>query len=364
MRRSLCLLFGFMVATLCYARGYVTLADVTDKSPVAGASVISANGLIIGVTDESGGICVGESDFPLSFRSLGYEPFTLRAVVDCDTVLLIPANYTLAEVTVAPEDRPITRVLTYAREYCTGATETDTLQMYCDYMVEFFFADGKVKGYSKLHQHPHILVCRRYGRLANASGLDSIMRPKSTDDIASISFFENMAFVPYNQTELTDKMKAGARIDTIAGKYCPKFVYQLNNGYFTVSCDALSDHKNHIWSPWFFKGLGLTMDVEQAEFNLIYKQNPSGKYGIYDFISGVYNMHILGRGKQLKKMLGVDGAIHLNCFVEQYPVRIEHLTPEEYKELKQTYYSRTESFQLPANLQPLAPAIESLVNRF
>ncbi|MDE6535296.1 MAG: hypothetical protein K2K82_04720 [Muribaculaceae bacterium] len=352
-----------MVVTLCYARDYVTLADVGDKSPVVGASVISSNGLIIGITDTSGAIRVRKSDYPLSVRSLGYEPMTLSSA-ERDTVFLTPATYELAEITVAPEDRPITRVLTYAREYCAGATPTDTMQMYGDYMVEFFFAEGKVKGYDKRHQFPHVMACRRYGRLANAAGLDSIMRPKSGDDIAAISFFENMAFVPFESTELTDKMKTGAQTDTVAGKYGPKFVYQLNNGYFSVSCDVLSDHKNHTWSPWFFKVLGLTMDMDQVDFNLIYRQNPSGKHDIYDFISGTYNMHILGRGKQLKKMMGVDDAININCYVEQYPVRIEHLTIEEYKEVKKNYYSRAESFQRPANLQPLAPAIESLVGRF
>lgn len=363
MRKVLCLLLALMLVTVCYAGSYVTLVDATDKSPVVGASVISANGLIIGITDKTGGIRVGKSDYPLSFRSLGYDPKTLSSA-DCDTVSLTPATYSLAEITVAPADRPIKRVLTYAREYCTGATTTDTMQMYCDYMVEYFFAKGKVKGYDKSHQFPHVLDCRRYGRLANANGLDSIMRPKSSDDIVAISFFENMAFVPKDTIEQTDNMRGGAQSDTVPGKYGPKFVYFLNNGYFNVSCDALSDHKNHTWSPWFFKVLGMTMDIQQADFNLIYRQNPSGKYDLNDFISGTYNMHILGKGKQLKKIFGVDSAIHMDCYLELYPVRIEHLTADEYKELKATYYSRTEPFQSPANIQPLAPAIETLVNRF
>ncbi|MDE6288711.1 MAG: hypothetical protein K2M00_08015 [Muribaculaceae bacterium] len=362
MRKAFSLLLLATTIVASYANDYITLADSVDKSPVVGASVISSNGLIIGITDENGQISVQKSDYPLSLRCLGYEASTVDQS-DVDSILMLPATYSLSEIVVSPADRPITRVVTYAREYCTGATTTDTLQLYCDYMLEYFFADGKVKGYSKSHQLPNSLNYRRYGRIANADGLDSIMRPKSDDDVSTLSFLQNMAFVPYDQKELTDTLKAGATSDTIQGKYFPKFIYRLNNGFFTIDCDALSDYKNHSFSPWFFKILGLTMDMQEAYWTLIYKQNESGKYGINDFISGTYNMHILGKGKLLKKMLGVQDAIHMNCYIEQYPVEIEHLTVEEYKELKKTYYERTEKFRVPANLQPLAPAIQSLIDR-
>lgn len=355
------LLFAASIVT-GYANNYITLADSIDKSPVVGASVISSNGLIIGITDKNGQINVNPADYPLSFRSLGYEALTVNQS-DVDSIFLSPATYSLSEIVVSPADRPITRVVTYAREYCTGATTTDTLQLYCDYMLEYFFADGKVKGYSKSHQSPNTLARRRFGRIANSEGLDSIMRPKSDDDVSTLSFLQNMAFVPYEPKELTDALKAGAVADTVQGKFFPKFVYRLNNGFFTIECDALSDYKNHSFSPWFFKILGLTMDMQEAYWTLIYNQNETGKYGINDFISGTYNLHILGKGKLLKKMLGVQDAIHMNCYIEQYPVEIEHLTVEEYKELKKTYYERTEQFRVPANLQPLAPAIQSLIDR-
>ena len=74
-------------------------------------------------------------------------------------------------------------------------------------------------------------------------------------------------------------------------------------------------------------------------------------------------MRNIGKGKQLKKMMGVTDAIEIKCYIEQYPVEIERLTLEEYKEQKKTYYEHRESFKMPDNVQPLAPAIQNLLNR-
>lgn len=339
----------------------LTVVDINDKTPVSGVSVLSSNGLIIGFTDEDGEMSIENGDLPLSLRSIGYESVTITD--SQDTIFLTPNVYTLTDIEIKPGDRPITRVITYAREYCTGATPSDTLQMYNEYMLEYFFAEGKVKGYDKSDARPYSRNERRYGRIANSSGLDSVMRPKYNDDIASISFLSNMTFLPNGIKEETEKMKIGVKTDTIQGKYYPKFVYSKNDNFFTINCDALSDHKGHKWSPWFFKMFGMTMEIQKADWSLLYNSNEGGKYGIYDFIFGTYNLKVLGKGKFLKKMIGVKDAIDIYCFIEQYPVEIERLTIEEYKDLKEDYFSRKEDFREPSNLQPLPETIEKLVKR-
>lgn len=52
-------------------------------------------------------------------------------------------NYSLPEVSVVSGERPITRVVSYVREYSTGATSTDTIQMFSEYMVQSFHITGK-----------------------------------------------------------------------------------------------------------------------------------------------------------------------------------------------------------------------------
>lgn len=353
--------FFLIFNNIIFAKDCLTLIDSNDNLPIRGVSAVSSNGLILGFSDELGKISIKNDDLPLSLRSIGYESILITDIQD--TIFLTPAIYSLDNIEIKPKDRPITRVITYAREYCTGATPTDTLQLYNEYMLEYFFAEGKIKGYDKSDARPYSRNERRYGRIANSSGLDSVMRPKYNDDIASLSFLSNMAFVPFDIREETEVLKNGAQSDTISGKYYPKFIYFKNDNFFTVNCDALSDHKGHKWSPWFFKMLGMTMEMQQADWSILFNKNDECKYDIYDFIFGTYNLKVIGKGKMLKKMIGVKDTIDIYCYIEQYPVEIERLTIEEYKDLKEDYFSRKENFREPSNLQPLPETIENLVSK-
>lgn len=184
MKKILFLLIALSIGLKIFPNAIV-LTDNTYGAPIIGASVISANGMIVGITDENGKIEVKQTDYPLSIRSLGYQALTLP-FQNVDTIYMAPASYTLNEVVVTPGDRPITRVLTYAREYCTGATPNDTLQLYCEYMLEYYFAEGKIKGYKQYHASPHTVGVKRCARIVKGSELDSIMRPKYDDDVANL----------------------------------------------------------------------------------------------------------------------------------------------------------------------------------
>lgn len=196
--RLLLILLTLLISALCHAKSIVTICDSTDKTPIIGASVISANGMILGATDQFGSISVEGNDFPLSVRCLGFGAAT--ADNGCDSIFLHPSVYMLSEVSVSPADRPITRVVTYVREYCTGSTKTDSMQMFSEYMLEYFFADGKVKGYNKNDGTlANKLAWRKYARIANSQGVDSLLRPGYYGGIADISFMDNMLFSPKNR---------------------------------------------------------------------------------------------------------------------------------------------------------------------
>ena len=105
------------------------------------------------------------------------------------------------------------------------------------------------------------------------------------------------------------------------------------------------------------------MEMQQADWSILFNKNDEGKYGIYDFILGTYNLNVKGKGKLLKRLLGVKDEIDIYCYIEQYPVEIERLTIEEYKELKEDYFSRKENFRQPSNLMPLPETMEIIVNR-
>lgn len=334
----------------------VNVVDKTDRSPIIGATVIDRAGIIVGITDGNGQISVkSEANFPITVRYIGYEPLTTS---ERDTIAMTATSYALKEVEINPADRPIKRVICFAREYSSGIAGKDTMQLYSEYMAQAFIAEGKVKGYKKYDAHPHIRNTKRYARIVK-TGNDSIFKPRLYDDVTELSWYDLMAFLPTEKLELRDAIKEGAETDTVFGKYGPQFIYSLKNNIYSQKADILSNQKNRKVSPWLFKLFGLTVDIDAGVWTMSYNDKGKGTFGIYDLISGTYNIHIIGRGKWIRKILDSKYPIEMNSYLEIYPLEITNCTVEEYKELNT--YDRI-PFQYPAGLQPLSPAIQSLVD--
>lgn len=335
-----------------------TVVDSRDKAPIIGATVIGHSGIIKGLTDNDGRISVSDDDMPITIRCIGYDPIV--ASPSNDTISMVSAAYDLNEVVVTPADRPIKRVICFARDYSSGVTGADTMQYYCEYMAEAFVVDGKVKGYRKSDAKPSARGFKRYARIAK-EGRDSIFKPKHGDDITMLSWFDFMAFLPDEKIAVSEALRNGAEADTVPGKYGPKFICRKKNGVFTKTADVLSDHKNRTWSPFLFKLLGLTIDITAGSWTLTFADNGENSFGIHEFIGGAYNIHIVGRGKWLKKVFNTKEPVDMDAYLELYPVEITNLTVDEYKNLRDEFTPIP--FQYPDNIQPISPAIDSLVKR-
>lgn len=336
----------------------VTVIDSADSSAVAGATVISGRGLILGMTDGHGNATYDPArDLPLTIQSIGYEQADLNAA--CDTLRLIPALYQLGEVSVGTEERPISRVLCYAREYASSATTTDTMQLFSEYMAEMFVAPPKTKGYKSGDGRLRPLNVERYSRLANASGLDSIARPSENDEIVVLSFLEYIAEIPSEPLAENERIAAGATADTIAGKYYAQSIIRKTPHFYTVTEDMLSDHKDHHWSPWFLKLMGITSDFHECSRSLAFAVGE--EYDIHSLVSESYNMRFTCTGKLMKYLLHTKDAIDINCYIELYPVDITHHTVMEYKEMRKA--RNPEPISPPLELPPISPAVANFVAR-
>lgn len=356
--RQIVLIVMILVGCCAYADN-MTVVDDADNSPVGGATVIGSSGMILGRTDSYGRIQISDSrDFPVTVRCIGYEPLSIMELAD--TARLVPASYELGELVVTPVDRPIMRVVCFAREYSSGITGADTLQLYCEYMTESFLAEENVKGYKGYDAKPSVRNAARYARMTK-DGRDSIFRPSYNDDIRELSWFDFLAFLPTERIEAPEAIRNGFESDTVPGKYGPKFIFRKKNNLFTKTADVLSDHKNRKWSPWFLKLIGMTVDINAGSWSLSFRANPANTYSIRDFVSGTYNIQMLGRGKWLKKAFGTSYPIEMDTYIELYPVDIQHLTVSEYKERKDEFDRIP--FQLPEAVQPLSPSIKTLVDR-
>lgn len=358
MKKTFLLIYITLAIALTAGAKTFTVIDASDKSPVIGATVIGKTGVIKGLTDNNGHIIVDDAERPVTIRSIGYNPAIVSELND--TIALEPAVYEINEIVVNPVDRPVKRVICFAREYSSGITGPDTMQFYCEYMAEAFLADGKIKGYRGFDAKPKPKGYKRYARITK-NGADSVFSPKYDDDITGLAWFDIMAFIPNKKLELPATILEGADCDTVPGKFGPQFVYKRKNGQFTMTADVLSNHKNRRWSPFIFKLIGMTTDITDCCWTMSYADNEANSFGINEFASGVYNIHLIGKGKWIKKLFGTKEPIEMDAYLEVYPIEITNLTIDEYKELRDDY-SRI-PFQYPYNIQPISPAIDSLVKR-
>lgn len=123
----------------------------------------------------------------------------------------------------------------------------------------------------------------------------------------------------------------------------------------------LSNYKNHVYSPNVYKFFGLTIDIREMNLSFAYKANPSGKYNIHDFLYEISSANILGRGKWIKKAFKTKNPVEIDSNVEVYPVEINYLTVDEYKEQRKEHNKL--EFRIPDNALPVLPSVQRLIDR-
>lgn len=357
MNTLLSIIVFLAISTFCtLAAGRITVVSLEDNSPVASATVFSKTGIIIGITDDKGYIeGFTESDIPLTVRCLGFDPATTN--VANDTVFLSPAIYNLSGITVSPGERPVLKALCHIREYNTGVHDTDTIQQFNEHMAHFYLPVQKVKKYN-VPKKPFIRKSRTYFRHAGAKGDSIAYSDKYDGDIS----WMNVITMPSESVSERAAIRSGAKNDTVAGKYGIAKTARKNRGAYIEETDYLADRKDHRFSPFIFKLLGLTMDFNELRALWAYKPNETGIYGPHDLLYGTWNINILGKGKWFKKAFNAQSPVEMNGFYEIYILDFEYLTTEEAKEEADGNVPQMEFMTSPL-ASPLPPAVETLVRR-
>lgn len=340
------------------AKETMTIIADDGTGTVSGATVISPAGIIIGMTNDDGKIEVNSKlDFPLSVRNLGFETASVTTFID--TVILKTAVYDLPEIEIDTKSKPVKKITCFVREYCTGSNSTDTMQLYCEYMMTAYYAPERVKGYKKSDKKLKVRNRRQYASLKSVNGMDSVFIPNQDDDIMLLSMVSMVSGLPYSTVGETEKIKQGSFTDTIPGKYSPSVFFRKSSNGFSVETDMLSQYKDHRWSPAILKIFGATMDLEQFRNSRLYGLTDSGKYGLNDFIFGTTTIQILGRGKLIKKFFNSPDAVTMYSYQELYPIEMLNLSVEEYKADKDDKSDLP--FTYPDNIEALSPAVQSMI---
>lgn len=346
-----------LIAMTAIAADKIYVRDAEDSSPLPGVSVFSSSGLILGATDIDGAIdSYSATDYPLTLKCMGYKPALCQH--GQSEVSLVPESVELSAVTVTPADRPVVRVVCYVREYSSGGTSSDTVQMFAEHVGDLYYTTGKVKKF-KAPGSFRPLVSRLYERHTDSHGLDSVAAPEFRDDM--ISWIDLVELPPHPIKE-SDVIAAGAATDTIQGKYGIKTLVRKTPSTYSMMEDALSDSKSHSMSPFLFKLLGMTIDITELQQTWAFKANDRGLYNPSDLKYGSLTMALTGKGKWIKKAFKSTTPVDMRAYFEIYPLRVEYLTAEEAREQVKGN-PPAERFERSEAATPLPKATQDLVDR-
>ena len=333
--------------------------DSTDRSPISAASIFDATGNMVGFTLSDGVFSeIPTSAYPITLRCMGYEQLIIERPEN-KTWEMTPIAYELEEVVVVPVKRNILKQTFYVREYFSMSNQSDTVTFFIEHMADRFVPtskDAKFGGSSKLR----ILKSRQYAHF-QLFGKDSISTDPET-------MFPSMAtiFEPIDNEIPTPKSfkESGntTKLHEEPGKSGISLIVKQNDQTFSMIVDALADTKEHKISPWPFKLLGFTMDINQAYVTQVYRVNDKGVYQPKDLLESSIVIQADGRGKFLRKVLKSDKPVLIRCLDELYVVDREFLSKEE---AKAAYKNKPTDvkFVVPSTVPPLNEATRRLVER-
>lgn len=357
MKRIALLLISCLMAALG-AKAQIRVVDATDGLPVAAASIFNASGNMIGLTWSDGTLIqVPQEAFPLTIRCMGFEPLTIPTSEARDWQLT-PASYGLDEVVVTPAKREVMKQTFYVREYFSMYSSQDSISIFTESVADRYLRLSKdVKFRSDMT--PRIIASRSYGRYC-VEGKDSLMTGgKIFPSMLSLVEMDGKAV----KAPKSFSQSGSSQVYEEPGKSGPVLLLKQNGLAFTATEDVLAYKKDHSWTPWPLKLLGLTMEVTQLYTTNVYRTNADGVYHQKDLTECGFVMEANGSGKAIRKMLNEDKKpVHIRTMVEIYVTDREYLTAEQAKEESKTM---PEGVQVaaPANVTPVDAATRKLIER-
>lgn len=348
----------FIITGTAHMAANILVIDANERSPINGATVMSGSGIILGITDSDGIFpSPAHTDYPLTIRCMGYVPTECNT--GTGTVEMPIQNYQLPEYVAMADGHPISRMLCFGRSYVSIVSPTDTFLTFTKSLFDVYYSDNKVKGFKHADRKTHRLLDNSIYRHTNSTGIDSVS--KGSGVFPTLNELET---VPPESFQAPDAIVNGSSSYSTPGKYGIKNIFKKTSSFLEVDIDELADHKDHTMSPWIFKLLGLSMDINEMMSKAVYATTENGKYEPEDLIMGSYSIKGFAKGKMFKKVFKTSEGVEIRLFTEYYPISMEYLTADEARDLYDNppKYTFRDFSDLP-NLTPLPPAIVEMIER-
>ena len=352
------LLVLITIATIVAARSAVVL-DATDGQPIVAATIMNVNGQVLGLTDADGQVPAEYlPQLPLTIRTMGYESAVVAT--EADTVRLEPSVYELQDLEVSSADRNVVRLVFFVRQYTSLTGDTKQITQVSESMVDFFVPIRKARkldGTAELR----VLFQRSASHTTWADGRDSLQCPAVED----LSFLNSLVTIDSTQVPEPQSFASipydSIAADTMWSKHIyPHQIFRRTPAGYFVTVDALAKQKNHRFSPWYFKLLGLTVDINELMATYVFAPTTRNMHRLDELTSMGYSLQIDCRGKWFKRAMDSDAPVDMRSWAEFYLVDRTYLPDTEARELmrdKEAEYPLT----IPAGVPPLAPIFQPLL---
>ncbi len=333
MKNLLLLLCAVLSICVANAQTSYRLVDANDQTPIISASIFDAAGSIVGYTMKDGTLPqIPESAYPITIRSIGYELLTITTPAERDWQL-IPKNYPIEPVVVVPAKYEVMKQTFYIRMFNSAGNSETEIRSYMEFMAERFVPaskDSKYRGSQKLYAYP----IRRYIYLKEKdttiyhTGIHQADNSKPISTETMVIDLLNMLFK--KGFDVPESFKNADGHTTVTqeekGKSGLISVIKQKGQQLTVSVDILAKKKNHVWSPWLLKVLGMKFNLRQFLFTQTYQVNSEGFYLPKDLMDGNYLMEEEVDMKRLHKLFESDEPVQAILSIEMYRTNSEYLT--------------------------------------
>lgn len=338
--------------------GAPVLLDSVTCRPLSAASVFNSNGKFLGVSGTSGQIsCVGQSDFPITIRYMGYEEVTVPEF-DCDTIFMSEKATELPEVMVLAKGKKALHILAYVREYSTLSTYTDTVSMFREKMVDFMLPDEPTKRFLGWRS-PRLLTVKSYFRFTNSEGLDSV-----SDRYHNYFSWSNWVKLPYENKLPTKLLKGEYSTDTIYGKYSPTEIWVKSADRLSINIDVLADTVSRKWVSnmnFFFRNQNV--DYEQFCLRMNYANVLGESVSPLDLTGYSYNIDSRGRARNMFRFNHVDEPYFVTTYVEVYVLDREFISIKEAKQWERRSVEGIDEILVSEDAPDLQPDIQQMITR-
>lgn len=337
------------------------VVDSVSGMPLAKASVFDSTGRLIGVCDDRGVTpMIGDTDYPVSVRHVGYGPALVRQGDD-KNVRLREVPLELPEVVISSARQQVMRLKAYVREYSTLLNDQgQSVLLFREKMVDYMIPLKETKHFDGWLK-PRLLAVRNYYHFTNGIGLDSVSnfypRHFSWSDWIGIP----RSFMLPKSMRNDDENRTVT--DTVRGRVSNSEVWRRQGKRLYVDVDILTDSLNRRWIPDFRKSFFNDVDFTEMQIQYVFDDISGDRVYPWDLSRMSYNIMSNGIKREFVRRSFVETAQYMDTYAEVYIVDREIITVKEARNLDNKLPDFEGVFMVPNGVPELQPSILALVER-